>query len=113
MTNNEFYKLIREYNIRNYCRGTYSPRNSHLKTNLLPLFGLKEVRDTTSSDINLIYAEMESAGLAQNTLFGAQDAFRSYFKFAIEQGEADHNPVYEARQIYPQLQSDKSSVQLY
>ena len=106
MTNNEFYEISCEYNIRNYCRGTYSPRNSHIKSHLLPSVGFKEVCDVTDADINRIYDEMESEGLAQNTLFGAQDAFRSYFKFAVEQGEANNNPVHDARQIYPKLQSD-------
>ena len=106
MTNNDFFKLFEDYNNRNYCKGTSYARNCIVKNHFLPSNGTAEVSATTYMDINDAYNAMELSGLAQNTVFGAYAALMKYFKFAIESGEIDTNPVSDARKIRPMLKTD-------
>ena len=99
MTHNKFYEIFREYNIRNYCKGTYTPRNSQIKCHFLPQHGDEEVCDTTFLTINSVYDEMEEEELKPNTIFGAYAALSRYFALAVEYGEIDQNPVRFARII--------------
>lgn len=99
MTNNELFEIFSDYNNRNFCKGTSLPRNSLIKCHFLPLFGNDEVGNATPSTINSVYDEMEAEGLRANTIFGEQSALYSYFRFAIEQGEMNENPVSNARKV--------------
>lgn len=99
MTNNEFFEIFSNHNDRNYCRGTSLPRNSLIKCHFLPRFGYEEVGNTTPLDIESVYDEMAAEGLRANTIFGAQSALYSYFRFALEQGEMKDNPVHKARKV--------------
>ena len=101
MKHNELYELFRDHNIRNYCRGTYIPRNGILRNHFLPEHGNEEVGSTTSLIINSIYDAMEAEGLMPNTIFGAYAAMSSYFNFAIALGELTENPVSSARSVRP------------
>ena len=103
MTHNDLYELFREYNIRNYCKGTYVPRNSQIKCHFLPKHGDEEVGSTGSAVINSVYEEMEEENLKPNTIFGAYAALSRYFEFAVCQGEIAENPVRYARSIRPDV----------
>ena len=101
MTNNEFYEIFRDYNTRNYCYGTHSPRIALIKKHFLSLFGDVAVQAITGSDIDSVYFRMEENNLAHNTIFGAYAAMSSYFNLAIAYDEIVHNPVQDALTIRP------------
>ena len=104
MTNNEFFNTIYvPYQKTNMTPGTASVRISTLQLHFLSEFGEQETSETSSINVNTVYNDMESEGLKQNTIYGHQAALRSFFKLAIECGEATDNPVKYARAIYPEL----------
>lgn len=93
MTNNEFFEIFSVYQKNHMAFNTYYTRTNFLKNNFLPEFGEFTPADVTNSDINRIYDNMETRGLASNTIFGAYAAFLSYFKLAGEYGLISCNPA--------------------
>lgn len=104
MTNNEFFTTAyAPYQEENMTKGTARVRLNIIENYLLRDHGEDSPADISSSIISSIYDGMEDAGLAQNTIFGTSAALRSFFKMAVEYGEAFGNPVEDARKIRPEL----------
>ena len=80
-------------------RATCRTRQSLLKNFLLSDSGNESPEDMSAPMIESIYDYQVDLGLAQNTIYGTSVALRSYFKLAIEYGEASENPVDGARTI--------------
>lgn len=93
MTNNEFFEIFSAYQKKHMAFKTYYTRTNYLKNNFLPEYGEVTPADITNSDIDRVYDNMKSRGLASNTIFGAYAAFLSYFKLAGDYGLVSYNPA--------------------
>ena len=93
MTNNEFFEIFSSYQQEHLSYRTYYGRAYYLKNHFLPDYGAAAPADITSADLNRIYDNMASQGLAANTIFGAYAAFLSYFKLAMDYGLICCNPA--------------------
>ena len=100
MTNNEFYtNHYKPYQENNMTKGTCSTRCNIIENRLLSTHGTETPDNISNSDIERIYATMESEGLRPNTIFGVYAALYSFFRMAVELGAAEENPVKLARTI--------------
>lgn len=104
MTNRDFFaSAYGPYQQANMTAGTARARMNIIEHYLLREHGNEAPADIFSSVINGIYDDMEDAGLARNTIYGTAQALRSFFKMAVEYGEAAENPVDGARTIRQEL----------
>lgn len=100
MTNNEFYKTVyKPYQEQHMTKGTRRTRCQIIENRLLSKHGNKTPDDVSYLDIERIYDAMEREGLKQNTLFGTYAALYSFFRMAVNHGEAEGNSVKYARTI--------------
>lgn len=83
------------------AHATYASRSSLIRRWTLPRLSEKEIREVSAQDIDSVYDDMEEAGLAQNTLFGAYAALKSFFRFAVDNNYLFANPFDEARCYAP------------
>lgn len=99
MTCKDFFDIYQEDQKTNMAHNTFASRTCLVRLNLLPTCGEKEVNDVIPCEIDAIFENMYKSGYANNTVYGAQQAFLSYFKAAMQYYYADHNPVKDARTI--------------
>lgn len=101
MTANEFFPIYSAYQKSRVTEDAWQNRNNTLLRYFLKKYGKLQIDRVAAHHINHVYDSMESAGLAQNTIFSAYAAMSSFFTTAREMGYISHNPVSEAKSVRP------------
>ena len=109
MTNREFYsKHYKPYQETHMTEKTCYTRCNIIENRLLAAHGDDTPSEIPCHIIEGIYDSMEAEGLKQNTIFGAYAALYSFFRMAVEHGEAEENPVKLARTINADMRAASS-----
>ena len=81
---------------RNLSRQTVVLRKNILEHRVFKAFGDKCFDDVQASDVLAVYDKMREDNLSVGSVYGAYSTMQAYFKFAIKNGVATKNPVYDA-----------------
>lgn len=103
MTNKDFFEKYQEYAHEHMKQYTRYTRTSYIRKHFLPYYGDFRLSATGPICINKACEAMESAGYAQNTVFGLYSALLSFFKLAADTGYIHESPGIAARPVKPDL----------
>jgi hypothetical protein len=80
---------------RRYAQSTVDACRGTMRTDVVPFFGSKRIRDLTASDLRRLIGHLEAKGLAPLTIKTRMRNLSALLSFAVKNGYIDHNPYRE------------------